>query len=109
MLAAKGGDIIIACRNQQKAETAASIIEKSGSGTCRVVILDLASLASVRKAADALKSMTHKIDALVNNAGIMQTPPQTTEDGFEMQFGTNHLGHFLWTGLLFEHTEKAQG
>lgn len=113
MLAAKGGNIIIACRNAEKATLAAGVIDQSGpetnKGTCQTVILDLASLKSVRKAAKAVKKLTHKIDGLINNAGIMQTPKLSTQDGFEMQLGTNHLGHFLWTGLLFPLVEKAEG
>lgn len=111
MLAAKGGDIIIACRNAEKAALAAELISASATGdsTCRTIILDLASLASVRRAAEELKSKAPKIDALINNAGIMQTPALKTEDGFEMQLGTNHLGHFLWTGLLFDNVENASG
>lgn len=109
MLAAKGGDIIIACRNAEKAKLAAEVIEQSGTGSCQTVILDLASLSSVRKAAKAVEKLTPKIDGLVNNAGIMQTPKLQTEDGFEMQLGTNHLGHFLWTGLLFPLVETCEG
>lgn len=109
MLAAKGGEIIIACRNAEKARLAEEVIENQGSGCCRSVILDLASLASVRKAANELKTMAPKIDGLINNAGIMQTPKLATQDGFEMQLGTNHLGHFLWTGLLYEQVKKTEG
>ena len=64
--------------------------------------LDLASLASVREAADELKQRCDRIDLLINNAGVMMTPFARTEDGFELQFGTNHLGPFAFTGLLID-------
>ena len=73
------------------------------------VKLDLADLSSVRAAAEETRSKVEKIDALINNAGIMQTPAQKTADGFEMQLGTNHLGHFLLNGFLFDLVEKASG
>ena len=71
--------------------------------------LDLSSLDSVRTAADALRSAYPRIDLLINNAGVMYTPKQVTKDGFEMQFGTNHLGHFALTGLLLDHLLPVRG
>jgi NAD(P)-dependent dehydrogenase (short-subunit alcohol dehydrogenase family) len=109
MLAGAGADIVIACRNPQKAEQAASDIDRSGPGSVDVVTLDLSSLASVRSAAEEIHERWDSLDGLINNAGIMQTPETTTEDGFELQLGTNHLGHFLLTGLLFDLVEKAEG
>jgi NAD(P)-dependent dehydrogenase (short-subunit alcohol dehydrogenase family) len=109
MLAAAGGDIVIACRNPQKAQQAVAEIDAAGPGSVDSVTLDLASLASVRSAAREIHERWDSLDALINNAGIMQTPPTTTEDGFELQFGTNHLGHFLLAGLLFDLVEKAAG
>ena len=64
--------------------------------------LDLTSLDSVRAAAEELRSGHETIDLLINNAGVMMTPKSTTKDGFELQFGTNHLGHFALTGLLLD-------
>ena len=64
--------------------------------------LDLTSLDSIRAAADELRSKHDTIDLLINNAGVMFTPKSTTKDGFELQFGTNHLGHFAFTGLLLD-------
>src|SRR5699024_12709218 len=76
--------------------------------------LDLTSLDAIRSAADQLRSAHERIDLLINNAGVMWTPKSTTKDGFELQFGTNHLGHFAFTGLLLdrlrseEHTSELQ-
>ena len=109
ILGASGGKVIIACRNPDKAKTAAAEINTVSSVKTGIVQLDLANLSSVRKAATSVKRKYKKIDALINNAGIMQTPKLETADGFEMQLGTNHLGHFLWTGLLFDRVERAQG
>lgn len=91
-LAAKGAQVVLACRNVGKAEQVAA--ELGTSATVRE--LDLADLASVRKFADA----TGTVDVLINNAGVMGTPLRRTADGFELQIGTNHLGHFALTGLL---------
>jgi NAD(P)-dependent dehydrogenase (short-subunit alcohol dehydrogenase family) len=74
-----------------------------------VQALDLASLDSVRTAAAALRSRFDRIDLLITNAGVMYTPKQTTQDGFEMQFGTNHLGHFAFTGLLLDRMLPVPG
>ena len=71
--------------------------------------LDLSSLASVRAAAAALRKSYPRIDLLINNAGVMWTPKQVTDDGFEMQFGTNHLGHFALTGLLLDNLLPVRG
>jgi NAD(P)-dependent dehydrogenase (short-subunit alcohol dehydrogenase family) len=85
-------------RNVEKGEQAAARM----TGDVTVQALDLTSLDSVRTAAAALRSRLDRIDLLINNAGVMYTPKQTTRDGFEMQFGTNHLGHFALTGLLLD-------
>ena len=71
--------------------------------------LDLTSLESVRAAADQLRADHDSIDLLINNAGVMFTPKSTTKDGFELQFGTNHLGHFAFTGLLLDRLLAAPG
>lgn len=95
----------MACRNEQKAQEAAEDIKKQcgakeNVGELVFVPLDLSSLNSVRSCAKQLLEREKRIDLLINNAGIMMCPYSKTEDGFEMQFGTNHLGHFLLTLLL---------
>ncbi len=109
MLAEKGGDIVIACRNPQKAADAAAKLEQTAQGSVETLALDLSDLSSVRKAAEEIRGRHEKIDALINNAGIMQTPETRTVDGYELQLATNHLGHFLLDGLLFDLVGKAQG
>ncbi|MFI8092674.1 SDR family NAD(P)-dependent oxidoreductase [Streptomyces sp. NPDC086080] len=97
-LAERGASVVLAVRDVAKGERAAARM----TGDVTVRELDLASLDSVRTAADALRSRLDRLDLLINNAGVMYTPKQTTRDGFEMQFGTNHLGHFALTGLLLD-------
>lgn len=104
-LAEKGAHVVIAVRNTTKGDQAAARI----SGDVEVQELDLTSLASINAAADALKSRFDKIDLLINNAGVMTTPKDTTKDGFELQFGTNHLGHFALTGLLLDNLLDVDG
>jgi NAD(P)-dependent dehydrogenase (short-subunit alcohol dehydrogenase family) len=94
ILASKGGTVIMACRNTEKARPIADRID----GDVRVERLDLADLASVRAFADK----TGEFDVLINNAGLMNIPSSRTRDGFETQFGVNHLGHFALTGLLLD-------
>lgn len=100
-----GARVIMACRNEQKAQEAIDDIKKhceskENVGELVVVPLDLSSLKSVRNCARQLLEKEKRIDLLINNAGIMMCPYAKTEDGFEIQFGTNHLGHFLLTLLL---------
>lgn len=95
----------MACRNEEKAQEAVEDIKKmcgnrENLGELVVVPLDLSSLNSVRKCAQDLLQKEKRIDLLINNAGIMMCPYGKTEDGFEMQLGTNHLGHLLLTLLL---------
>jgi NAD(P)-dependent dehydrogenase (short-subunit alcohol dehydrogenase family) len=97
-LAGHGASVVLAVRDVRKGEQAAARM----TGDVSVQALDLTSLDSVRAAAAALRSRFDRIDLLINNAGVMYTPKQTTRDGFEMQFGTNHLGHFALTGLLLD-------
>ncbi|MFC6014328.1 oxidoreductase [Nocardia lasii] len=94
VLAAKGATVIMACRNTAKAQPVAEAIP----GDVRVAALDLADLASVREFAD----QQGEFDVLINNAGLMNVPFSRTVDGFETQFGVNHLGHFALTGLLLD-------
>ncbi|MET0993707.1 MAG: SDR family NAD(P)-dependent oxidoreductase [Mycobacterium sp.] len=109
-LAAKGADVVLAVRNLDKGKDAADRIAKTTSGaTVDVQELDLSSLESVRAAADALRARHDGIDLLINNAGVMWTPKSTTKDGFELQFGTNHLGHFAFTGLLLDRLLPVPG
>ena len=96
MLAGAGARVLMACRNVAKAEAAR---DRIGPGA-EIVALDLASLSSVAQAAEEVKGRTPQLDILVNNAGLMAVDRATTEDGFEMQFGVNHLGHFALTAHL---------
>ncbi|WP_432510026.1 SDR family NAD(P)-dependent oxidoreductase [Kineococcus sp. SYSU DK001] len=98
VLAARGATVVLAVRDLDRGRRAAARLP----GDVTVQQLDLTSLASVRDAAAALRATHPRIDLLVNNAGVMYTPKQTTRDGFERQFGTNHLGHFALTGLLLD-------
>ena len=100
-LARAGAQVVMAARDQRKAEEAvASILAEIPDATLEVQPLDLASLASVRDAAATILAGHPRIDVLINNAGLMGIPEQRTEDGFEMQLGVNHLGHFVLTALL---------
>lgn len=109
MLASKNANLIIASRNLTKAEGAIAALQPLGAGMMDSVQLDLSSLASVRTAAAAVRQKYSQLDGLINNAGIMQTPETRTVDGYELQLATNHLGHFLLTGLLFGLVENAGG
>jgi NAD(P)-dependent dehydrogenase (short-subunit alcohol dehydrogenase family) len=101
VLAWRGAAVVLACRDLGKAEGAAERIRQhSGNADVRVVHLDLASMASVRAAADEIRDACPSLDLLINNAGVMNIPRELTEDGFERTLGTNHLGHFALTGLL---------
>ncbi|MBI1393979.1 MAG: SDR family NAD(P)-dependent oxidoreductase [Alphaproteobacteria bacterium] len=108
-LARRNADVIIASRNEAKSRAAADALAPLGAGRKSTLRLDLADLSSVHGAAADLRGRTVKIDGLINNAGVMQTPRRLTKDGFELQFGTNHLGHFLWTALLFDLVEAVGG
>jgi NAD(P)-dependent dehydrogenase (short-subunit alcohol dehydrogenase family) len=101
VLAAKGAHVVMAVRNQEKAADAvARIRRETPEASLELVNLDLGSLASVRAAADAIIAGTEKVDILVNNAGVMATPERETADGFELQLGINHLGHWALTAHL---------
>jgi len=105
-LARHGADVVLAVRNTDAGEAAAQRIRAAGArGTVRVEQLDLASQASVHSLAERFDG---PLDLLVNNAGVMAPPRRReTDDGFELQFGTNHLGHFALTGLLMPHLLQA--
>jgi retinol dehydrogenase-12 len=107
-LAKRGARVILACRDVDKANQAASEIRKrSGNGNVHVEKLDLASFDSIRSFASRINSQEARLDILINNAGIMLCPFWKTNDGFEMQFGVNHLGHFLLTNLLLDKLKQA--
>jgi NAD(P)-dependent dehydrogenase (short-subunit alcohol dehydrogenase family) len=109
-LAAKGASVVLAVRNLDKGKEAARRIEQATPGAqVQLRELDLSSLDSIRAAADELRSNHESIDLLINNAGVMFTPKSTTKDGFELQFGTNHLGHFALTNLLLDRVLAATG
>ena len=110
MLAKKNAHVILACRSPQRASDAlASIRAAVPTANVDVMRLDLASLKSVRAFAEELTGKHKKIDGLINNAGLMALPYTKTEDGFEMQIGTNHLGHFALTGLVLPSLLNAPG
>lgn len=107
-LAAKGALVVMAARNLDKAEVARRmIIEGNASASLDIRALDLASLASVREFAEGVVRDHDRIDLLINNAGVMATPRTETADGFELQFGTNHLGHFALTAQLMPSLLRA--
>jgi NAD(P)-dependent dehydrogenase (short-subunit alcohol dehydrogenase family) len=111
ILAARGARVVLAVRNIDKGNAAAAkIVGSVPRADVKVQPLDLGSLQSVRTAAEELKAVYPRIDLLINNAGVMYpSPRQTTSDGFELQFGTNHLGHFALTGLLLENLLPVEG
>jgi NAD(P)-dependent dehydrogenase (short-subunit alcohol dehydrogenase family) len=109
-LAEHGAHVVLAVRNLDKGKDAAARITANGPrGEVALQELDLTSLDSVRAAARELRSNHDRIDLLINNAGVMWTPKSTTSDGFELQFGTNHLGHFAFTGLLLDRLLPVAG
>ncbi len=109
-LAVQGAHVVLAVRNTDKGNDAAARIADAAPGaSVAVQALDLTSLDSIRAAAEQLRSEHDTIDLLINNAGVMFTPKATTTDGFELQFGTNHLGHFALTGLLLDRVLAAPG
>jgi NAD(P)-dependent dehydrogenase (short-subunit alcohol dehydrogenase family) len=100
-LARAGAEVVLACRDTAKGEAALrSIHDEVPGASVGVEALDLSSLASVRDFAGRLAAARDGIDLLINNAGLMAPPRRETADGFELQFGTNHLGHFALTGQL---------
>jgi NAD(P)-dependent dehydrogenase (short-subunit alcohol dehydrogenase family) len=109
-LAGQGARVVLAVRNLDKGKQAATRIAEAHPGaTVELQELDLTSLASIRAAAEQLRADHDRIDLLINNAGVMWTPKSTTADGFELQFGTNHLGHFALTGLLLDRLQPVPG
>lgn len=110
VLAAKGAHVVMAARDQAKARRAVDEITAETPGaSVEVVQLDLSSQESVRSAAQALLAAHDRVDLLVNNAGVMAVPERRTVDGYEMQLGTNHLGHWTLTALLLPALFRAPG
>jgi NAD(P)-dependent dehydrogenase (short-subunit alcohol dehydrogenase family) len=108
--AGRGARVVLAGRNTDKTRAAADAITGQFPGTeVDTVALDLSSLDSVRDAAQEIRSRYPRLDLLVNNAGLMMPPYGRTEDGFEQQFGTNHLGHFALTGLVLPSLLEVPG
>ncbi len=103
VLAARGAHVVLAVRNTDKGNAAAARMRAGDAGSnASVMTLDLADLASVRTFANIIHDNYSRLDLLINNAGVMIPPYSKTADGFELQFGTNHLGHFALTGLLMD-------
>jgi NAD(P)-dependent dehydrogenase (short-subunit alcohol dehydrogenase family) len=111
-LAYKGASVVLACRNLDKGEAATrQIVQAHPGAQAELLPLDLSDLASIRRFASEFADHYDRLDLLINNAGIMAIPFGKTADGFELQFGTNHLGHFALTGLLLQlilHTPRAR-
>lgn len=109
VLAERGARVIVACRSATKAtDTIARIRQSAPHSDLHSVEIELTSLASIRGAA-GIVNQEHRLDILVNNAGVMIPPKTLTEDGFELQFGVNHLGHYALTGLLLPLLSKSPG
>ncbi len=109
-LARLGAHVVMACRDQAKAARAVEEVRRGApDGTVEVVELDLGSLASVERAAATILSEHDRIDLLCNNAGLMAMPERRTEDGFEMQLGVNHLGHWALTSRLLPRIVRTAG
>lgn len=107
-LATRGARVIMACRDEQRAQAAAAQVAQEIAGAqLEVMPLDLSDLASVRRFAQAFAAAHARLDLLCNNASAIMVPQQRTRDGFEMHIGTNHLGHFALTGLLLEPLRAA--
>jgi len=107
-LAGAGAEVVMAARDQTKAAAAEQAIRAAHPGArLEVVELDLGDLSSVRTAAERIRASRLTIDILVNNAGLMAMPERRTADGFEMQFGVNHLGHWAFTAQLLEPLVRA--
>jgi NAD(P)-dependent dehydrogenase (short-subunit alcohol dehydrogenase family) len=107
-LAQKEAKVILACRNMTKAEGAKNKILKAvPNADIDILQIDLSKLSSVRDFATNYQAKYNQLDLLINNAGVMMPPYTETEDGFELQFGANHLGHFLMTGLLLDTIVKT--
>lgn len=109
-LAERGAHVVLACRNPSKAAAAQADIEAGAlQGGVECMPLDLSSLDSVAAFADAFRARFERLDLLINNAGVMAPPKTLSADGFELQFATNHLGHFALTGRLLDRLLATPG
>jgi NAD(P)-dependent dehydrogenase (short-subunit alcohol dehydrogenase family) len=109
-LAEHGADVVLGCRNRAKADDAVAEIEAAGPrGSVEVLEMDLADLDSVAAAAERFAAGHDRLDILVNNAGVMALPRTETPQGFEMQFGVNHLGHYAFAGRLLPMLLDTEG
>jgi len=109
VFAQKGAVVVLAVRSMERGEQAAADIRKEfPKSRVEVLELDLSSIKSVKRFAKTLSSKYNHLDYLINNAGVMMPPYSKTEDGFELQFGTNHLGHFALTGLVLPMLKSAK-
>ncbi|QGK69384.1 SDR family NAD(P)-dependent oxidoreductase [Allosaccharopolyspora coralli] len=110
LLASRGARVLMACRDPERGRAAVDRVRAVSSTDPELVTLDLADLASVRKAAESVRELTgDTLDVVMNNAGIMAVPHRTTADGFELQVGTNHLGHAGLTWLLMPALRSRPG
>lgn len=110
MLARRGADVVLACRSRDKGEAAvATIAAEKPAGRVSLELLDLGDLESVAAFAERLMAGRSRLDLLINNAGVMVPPLSRTAQGFELQFGTNHLGHFALTGRLLPLLQSTPG
>jgi NAD(P)-dependent dehydrogenase (short-subunit alcohol dehydrogenase family) len=110
VLAARGARVVLACRASAKTKLAADRLGSDVPGAqVESVALDLSSLDSVRAAGQEIRSRYPQVDLLINNAGVMMPPYGQTRDGYELQFGTNHLGHFALTGLVLPSLREVPG
>jgi hypothetical protein len=108
LLAGRGAEVIMACRDQSKGDAAmARIQQELPAANLELMSLDLADQASIKAFSEVLRKRYGKLDVLLNNAGLMAPPLSRTRDGFEVQFGTNHLGHFALTGLVLDLLDQA--
>ncbi|HYW97175.1 MAG TPA: oxidoreductase [Bacteroidales bacterium] len=109
-LAKRHAEVVMACRNTSKANEAADKIRKDfPSARLDIMELDLADIESIKRFSEAFHKKYKQLNILINNAGVMAIPERRTKQGFEMQFGTNHLGHFVLTSLLFDLIKKTRG
>ena len=108
-LGRRGASLLVTARDDKKADIALKRIADDAPGApVEVVELDLADLTATKAAAERLVSSVEHLDILINNAGVMAPPKRLTVDGFELQIGTNHLGHFAWTGTLWPLLSRSQ-
>ena len=109
VLARAGAEVVLACRNPERGQQALAQVSAAATGAEPVLVrLDLSDLSSVREAAEQIDGRIGKVDVLINNAGLMAIPFARTADGFEMQMGTNHLGHFALTSRLLPALKRAE-